>query len=243
MEQVQQSKETEQVQIGVFGDSISKGVVFQEEANRYGTVKKELQAELHQWTDDLQVDNFSIMGCTIRKGLSVLQRHLPKIKKYQNVLLEFGGNDCDFDWKDVSEHPNISHQPNTPPEEFEALYTEMIGEIRKQGGSPILLSLPPLDPQRYFNWISRNLNAANILHWLGGVDTIYRWQEMYSMKVALLASKLSVPFIDFRSAFLERHHYGNLLCADGIHPNLEGHKLIYRTIRRQYHPCEAAVGC
>ena len=67
MEQVQQSKETEQVQIGVFGDSISKGVVFQEEANRYGTVKKELQAELHQWTDDLQVDNFSIMGCTIRK--------------------------------------------------------------------------------------------------------------------------------------------------------------------------------
>ena len=47
MEQVQQSKETEQVQIGVFGDSISKGVVFQEEANRYGTVKKPLHRHRH----------------------------------------------------------------------------------------------------------------------------------------------------------------------------------------------------
>ena len=83
----------------------------------------------------------------------------------------------------------------------------------------------------------RNLHPDNILHWLGGVDTIYRWQEMYNMKVLLLAQKLHVPVVDIRSAFLAQHGYQALLCEDGIHPNRKGHRFIYKTIMQQYHPC------
>ena len=177
------------------------------------------------------------MGSTIQKGLSIITRHTAQLASYQNVFLEFGGNDCDFDWSAVSERPQAHHEPHTPLKQFEALYTKAIQLIQEKKGNPILLTLPPLEPKRYFQWISRNLHPDNILHWLGGVDTIYRWQEMYNMKVLLLAQKLHVPVVDIRSAFLAQHGYQALLCEDGIHPNRKGHRFIYKTIMQQYHPC------
>ena len=60
---------------------------------------------------------------------------------------------------------------------------------------------------------------------------------MYNMKVLLLAQKLHVPVVDIRSAFLAQHGYQALLCEDGIHPNRNGHRFIYKTIMQQYHPC------
>ncbi|MDO4156053.1 MAG: SGNH/GDSL hydrolase family protein [Oscillospiraceae bacterium] len=222
------------IQIGIFGDSISKGIVLDEETHRYSTLKK----EICQWvTPAAALHNFSVMGSTIQKGISIINRHTEQLSDYQNVFLEFGGNDCDFDWQAVSERPQAHHEPHTPLKQFEALYTKAIQLIQEKKGNPILLTLPPLEPKRYFQWISRNLHANNILHWLGSVDTIYRWQEMYNMKVLLLAQKLRVPVVDIRSAFLAQHGYQSLLCADGIHPNRKGHRFIYKTIMQQYHPC------
>lgn len=228
-----QTSDSNVLDIGIFGDSISKGIIFEEQGQRYCTVTKEIRG----WTRPAILHNFSVMGCTIRKGMEIIKRHLLQLSDYKNVFLEFGGNDCDFNWQAVSDDPDGNHLPNTPPEEFETLYTDAIRSIQKQGGNPVLLTMPPLAPERYFNWISKGKNAANILKWLGNVDTIYRWQEMYNMKVTLLAQKLSVPLIDIRSAFLSQHHYRDFLCADGIHPNRRGHHLIYNTIRKQYSPC------
>jgi lysophospholipase L1-like esterase len=72
------------------------------------------------------------------------------------------------------------------------------------------------------------------LKWLGDVDMIYRWQEMYNIEVMLLATKMAVPIIDIRSAFLKCNNYRDLICSDGIHPNKEGYDLIYKTIGEQY---------
>ena len=222
------------LQIGIFGDSISKGIVLDAETHRYSSLKKEIT----EWiSPSTALHNFSVMGSTIQKGLSIITRHTDQLASYQNVFLEFGGNDCDFDWSAVSERPQAHHEPNTPLKQFESLYTKAIQLIQEKKGNPILLTLPPLEPKRYFQWISRNLHPDNILHWLGGVDTIYRWQEMYNMKVLLLAQKLHVPVVDIRSAFLAQHGYQALLCEDGIHPNRKGHRFIYKTIMQQYHPC------
>ena len=42
-----------------------------------------------------------------------------------------------------------------------------------------------------------------------------------------------MPVIDIRSAFLAQPDFRSYLCADGIHPNEAGQKLIYGAIRRQ----------
>ena len=220
------------MELCVFGDSIGKGVVLQADSNRYGVTKIDLKDIIGE--NKINVNNYSMMGCTISKGLSVIKRHASELSSYKNIFLEFGGNDCDLAWNEVAENPDSEHVPKTSPENFEKVYTQVIEEIRNNGGRPVMLSLPPLDSTRYFNWISKKLDKANILKWLGGIDSIYRWQEMYNLKVVLLAAKLAVPLIDIRSVFLGNHNYKDLLCEDGIHPNRLGHELIYKTVVEQY---------
>jgi len=40
-----------------------------------------------------------------------------------------------------------------------------------------------------------------------------------------------VVFDELRTPFLERKHYENLLCVDGIHPNTAGHALMLETMK------------
>ena len=81
-------------------------------------------------------------------------------------------------------------------------------------------------------WITKDLNAENILHWLGDVEHIYRWHEMYNLVVVRLAAVKHVPLIDIHKAFLESRDYLNMYCEDGIHPNEAGHSLISNVIQK-----------
>ena len=40
--------------------------------------------------------------------------------------------------------------------------------LKKIGKEPVLLSLPPIDSAKYFDYISKKLNADNILKWMEG---------------------------------------------------------------------------
>ena len=159
--------------ICVFGDSIGKGIVLQPESSRYKIIKMNLE-KVFGW-EGINIKNYSMFGCTVSKGLSVIKRHTTELMGYKNVFLELGDNDCDFDWKEIADNPEKEHLPNTPIIDFRRLYGEAIEEIRCNGGSPIMLNLPPLDPNRYFNWFSKGLNKSNILKWLGDINMIYRW--------------------------------------------------------------------
>lgn len=221
--------------IGVFGDSIGKGIVLRPNSERYSTLKVNVHDVIGTDESAIKIENYSMMGSTITKGLNVIERHFDKIKHYSTVLLEFGGNDCDYNWKEISENPDGDFECNTPISQFNAKYKKLIEMIRSEDGKPVMLSLPPLVADRYFNWLSRNLNKDNILRWLkGDVNNIYRWQELYNSQVTLLASQLKVPLIDIRSAFLLQPDYKQFMCEDGIHPNEKGYELIYKTIKEQY---------
>ena len=96
------------------------------------------------------------------------------------------------------------------------------------------MSLPPLDAQRYLDFIGRlGSDTGRILRWLGDVQMIYRYQEMYSAAVSQLAARLDLPLIDVRSRFLARRDYTELIARDGIHLTQTGYELIYRTCREQ----------
>lgn len=223
------------INIGVFGDSIGKGIILRPNSDRYGTLKMNVHDVIGTDESVVKIENYSMMGSTITKGINIIERHYDKIKHYSNILLEFGGNDCDYNWKEISENPQGSFTCNTPIKLFTQKYSELIKLIRDQQGNPIMISLPPLVPDKYFNWISKNLNKDNILKWLNGdVNAIYRWQELYNTQVSLLASQLKVPLIDIRSAFLMQADYRQFMCEDGIHPNEQGYSLIYKTIKEQY---------
>jgi acyl-CoA thioesterase-1 len=214
----------------VLGDSVMKGIVFDQIAQRYRILKDGVVSLFTRLTK-LEVTNLSVFGATVSKGQQQLQRRSRFIDEYGYALLEFGGNDCDFNWKEIADNPDGVHKPQTDLSDFSERYRAMVIKLRKKGVRPIIMSLPPLDPDRFFVTISKGLNADNILNWLGGhVDTIYRWHESYNLAVMKLAHEEEVPVIDVRTPFLIKHDYRNFICEDGMHPNESGHALILEAI-------------
>lgn len=218
--------------ICIFGDSIMKGVIFDAIKGRYIFLKNSFLNILGMRNSNIKVDNYAKFGCTITVGRKLIEKHAAELPGYEYTALEFGGNDCDFDWKAISENPDAIHIPKTPIDVFEMNYSDIIDRVASTGSKPVLFSLPPLNARRYFSWISRGLNADNILHWLGDEEHIYRWHEMYNLAVLKLAAVKDVTLIDIRRAFLETRNYLTLLCEDGIHPNEAGHALISEVIRK-----------
>ncbi len=215
----------------VFGDSIARGVILDDQ----GSYKplKDCFASLAAEELGVALVNKARFGCTIAKGREIIERTLDRFlgkskePVFDYVFLEFGGNDCDFRWDEISVRPHAQHLPATPPELFVKHYSEVIEELRARGLKPILLTLPPLVAERYFAWFTRTgLDQEAILMWLGDVEFIYRWHESYSCLVWEIGEKYDAPVIDIRKSFLEQRNYQRFLCKDGIHPNVEGHSLI-----------------
>jgi lysophospholipase L1-like esterase len=211
----------------VFGDSIFRGIQLDPETKRYG-VKNGIDFDKIGNKHLVSIDNFSMFGCTINKGNAMLQRRLEK-RSFDIVVLEYGGNDCDFNWKEIAERPYDKHVPNTPLAAFVDTYLKMIHLLKEKCIEPIVATLPPLEPQRFFDWFCKGLNKDNILKWLGTVNTIYRFQEEYSRAIEYIAHKTDTLLVDIRGAFLKRFRIDDLLCEDGTHPNSKGQNVITET--------------
>ena len=218
------------MKIQIYGDSIMKAVLV-DENYKYHQISSQLLDQLQQETG-VTATNRAHFGYTAARGQSVLQRDLDKGLDCQIALLEFGGNDCDHNWLEVAQSPEEEHLPNTPLPKFIDTLKEMALSLRSHGIQPMLMTLPPLDAEKYLGFIGRRgADTKAVLSWLGDVQMIYRWQEMYSGAVALLAARLDLPLLDVRSRFLSRRDYTSLIARDGIHLTQAGYELIYDSFR------------
>lgn len=210
----------------LFGDSISKGVSYDEEKGKYVTLKESYASLLMDKFKGI-THNAARFGNTILRGIKRLPTDVLK-NNPDIVVIEFGGNDCDFNWEEVARDPSGSHLPNTDYEVFLNSLRDLIKYLGSNSITPVLMTLPPIDAERYFKWISRNDDtmAKNILKWLGSVSKIYWWQERYNSAVLSVAQETNTKLIDVRSAFLQQPDFTKLICKDGIHPNIEGHRII-----------------
>ena len=216
--------------LGIWGDSLLKGIILDETDGKYRPLKQ-CSVYLFNKVFPLSIKNNSRFGCTAPKALDNLERSLKKGFHADAVLLEFGGNDCDYNWVEVSEHPEEEHQPHTPFEEFTATMKKMVHILLEHNIRPLLMNLPPIDATRYFDWISqlKGVNGERVLQWLKQKDIIYQQQERYSLAIDKLAYTEGLPLIDVRDRFLTLRNYRDYLCLDGIHLNEQGQKILGET--------------
>lgn len=211
--------------IGVYGDSILKGIQINPVNKKY-YVNDNIDLDKLSEKYSLQIKNFSSFGCTVTKGRKVLKKGLDKNAGYDAVVMDYGGNDCDYNWKVIAENPDGDYSPNTPIDIFKETYCDIIDILKTRGILPILTTLPPLEPHRFFNWFCKDLNKENIMKWLGEIKTIYYHQESYSKVIEQIALEKQVPIVDLRGEFLRSGKVKELLCEDGTHPNTSGQKVI-----------------
>ena len=133
----------EKINITALGDSLTKGVVLNSE-NRYSILKGSF-IDIISDKLNLCIKNYAKFGCTIGFGHSVIDRHSSDISASDITFLEFGGNDCDFDWKMIAENPTSEHTPKTILESFKKQFLLLVDRVRALGSKPMILSLPPID--------------------------------------------------------------------------------------------------
>lgn len=212
--------------LSVWGDSIAKGVIYDETRGRYSICRDSCLMRLSR-ESKIPVKNHSVMGQTTENGLARMQADA--LKAGEIAVIEYGGNDCDLDWKAVSEHPEQEQFGKVPVEKFRENLAEMVRRVREAEMLPVLVTPPPLIASRYFEWVSRGLNRENILRYLGNVESIFHWQANYAEQVRALAGELAVRLVDIRSCMLAEN-LEDLMCVDGIHPNARGHAVIYHAV-------------
>ena len=201
----------EMLRIAVFGDSLMKGTLPDEQL-RYHFHTDLFEAPLAGL--HAEVTNKSVFGATSRKGVTLVQRDLARGHRYDWAL--------------------VDHDPVVLADEFRANMAAIVQMLREAGIRPIFTTLPPIDEVKYLACIDHNgASAAGVMQWLGDVRRIYRTQERYSGLVRTIADELDVPCVDPRERFLDGGDPRALNADDGIHLSEAGYRLFYKTLIEQ----------
>ena len=217
------------------GDSIIKGVVLNIESNgklHYALSDRNIVDQVANKTNHEAI-NLGKMGCTIEAGEKILDRHLGDIENAQYALLCYGGNDSDYNWRAIAQSPRGEHQPKTPISIFEKTYARIIDKVRKAGLTPIVMSMPAMDAERYYQFFTSVFSdeeKRNVSRWLkNGTDAIWAGHELYNDAIKRVAAATDAILVDVSKAFSQPDKY---LCIDGIHVNAMGQTKIAAAITK-----------
>ena len=135
-----------------------------------------------------------------------------------------------FDWNAIAANPSGRHESNIDLVAYKALYISKIAQARAQGYEPVLVSLPIMDENRYFAYITRGMSMQerkNLLYWLGGkTERLRNIHALYNLLLFRLAAQQCVHIIDITSPMLACNNYDELLESDGVTLSQAGEALV-----------------
>lgn len=139
-----------------------------------------------------------------------------------------------FDWKAIASNPSGHHEPQIDLVAYKALYTNKIAQARACGQEPVLVSLPIMDEDRYFAYITRGMSMQerkNVLYWLGGkTERLRNIHAMYNLSLFRLAAVQCVHLVDITSPMLASTHFDELLDQDGVSLSPAGEAMVNREL-------------
>ena len=135
-----------------------------------------------------------------------------------------------FDWQSIASHPCDKHDSSYSLVAYKSLYTNRIAQARAQGMEPVLVSLPIMDEDRFFAFITRGMTMQerkNVLYWLGGkTERLRNIHALYNLALFRLAALQCVHIIDITSPMLSAPNYAELLDDDGVTLSPAGEALV-----------------
>ena len=213
----------------VFGDSILKGVITIPGSTKLFDTTENDSLTLAQKELGFEMDNRSIYGNISSKGLIKLQKFLEKGGQADICIIEFGSNDCDYDWnifEPGAQLPAFDQiKPKVPLEEYLANLDQMVKLCRDHKITPVLMGLIPYVCDDWFKTIVKGHDEEAILNFLGGTaETLGKNQEVYNLALKDFAQKNKVLLLDIYKIYRELPDSKKFMCYDGIHPNEEGYE-------------------
>lgn len=113
----------------VFGDPVLKGVIYENNIykvsqNRFSNICEDILG--------VPIENKAKFGSTISIGKNIIFKNIELIKetKSKYVVMEFGGNDCDYNWREISENPDKEHYSKSSITQFIEIYSNLLCDDR-----------------------------------------------------------------------------------------------------------------
>lgn len=223
------------MKIVCFGDSLTRGVTFVKGRlkilkNNYPKILQELFLSNNKGEsdEDIQIMNKGVFNDNSDLLITRLDRDVIQ-EKPDYVIIEIGGNDCDFAWKEVAENPTDKHEATVPVERYINNLKSIIIKVKDAGITPILSTLPPLDPVRYYERITESF-SSQVSDWICKVGGIEHWHSSYNRALKNMAEELDIISIDVRSAIKWAGDFKDLISDDGIHLTENGYKVFAEEI-------------
>ncbi|AQQ53410.1 SGNH/GDSL hydrolase family protein [Planococcus lenghuensis] len=219
------------MKIVCFGDSLTRGVTFRNE--RFKILKSNYPAMLQELLNNNESLLSGSEAHVLNKGAfndnsnSLLARLEKDVVAEQPaiVIIGIGGNDCNFLWEEVADHPDDTHQAIVPLDRYRKNISSIVTHVKQHGITPIILTLPPLDPVRYYENIIQRF-SSRVSNWICKAGGIEHWHGQYNRSVTEVAAESGVLKIDVRSALRQAGDLVSLVSADGIHLTAEGYKVL-----------------
>jgi len=210
-------------EIQIWGDSLAVGITYDERRGRYAISNERCIKRLSEEVPCKVVNN-ARMGATVLDGL----KHFEAAQPVEGALcvVEYGGNDCNLDWKRLAAYPQEGPQAKVEIAAFSQKLEEFVTKIGERGMKALLITPLPLHAERFFNWVSQGLNREAIKQALGDIQNIYSWQERYAIAVRNVAQKMGAPLLDLRDVMLANNKYPFLICKDGMHLCDDGYRYL-----------------
>ncbi len=192
----------------VFGDSITFG--YNDAAG--GWAQKLRLTPVFEETDHsiypLGISGDTTEGVLKRFEIETLARRWHGEKTF--TVLAIGTNDAQY---------LINEKRNRyTTDEFEHNYRSLLDLALEMSAGVLVLGLPPVDDEA-----SKVVSEEKAFFQRRTVEL----NEI----IKQFATEKNIPFVDIMSLF--QNHGGNVLLDDGLHPNTQGHELIYREVCKQ----------
>ncbi|MBM7603829.1 lysophospholipase L1-like esterase [Metabacillus crassostreae] len=215
-----------------FGDSLTRGVSIVK--GRLRILKESYPTSLQELFSSNKNDVTVVNKGVFNDNSDLLLERLEKDvihEKPDYVIVGVGGNDCNFKWEEVANNPLKEHKAIVPLDRYLHNIKTMINQISQSGITPVISTLPPLDPVRYYKNISEKYSPS-ISHWISQVGGIDYWHGVYNHHLNQLAEELNIMKIDVRTGIKKAGNLVDLISDDGIHLTAEGYKALSAEIHR-----------
>ena len=189
---------------------------------------------------DIALDNRSRFGYTAERGLGLIKKAIAAGERPDYALVEYGGNDCNFDWPAIGRDPDYPHQPAAALADFGSHHAgNASGRLLRSGAgiTPVLMSLPPVDSDKYYEYIiSKGVDRSSLLKLPR--YALFPYTAIRSCIPSPYQSwpgRRSCPLLTCAPHLLEciGSPFSQLISGDGLHPTEKGYEIVARCFRER----------
>jgi len=177
----------------------------------------------------VKIINCAMPTFTSERVLMYATSMIDRIEKPDFAFIECGGNDCDYNWKEIKDgYGKIQDKHRVSLLDFAINYEKLIKLFIERDIKPIVCLAPPIPTHVYLDDLKKKGVSEEILKpFYEGPEEMKAEYDGYKAEMLKLADKYNCLVLDMQPAFEELDDLASVYSADGMHPNEAGYKLMH----------------